>query len=180
MALYSLWHYTHHTHYTHTTLHHTTQAAPILNKYRHKYRCFNDDIQGTGCVTLAGLIASAQQARYLVITPAAPPSPTSPSLCTCHTHHTLLTHYTPHLLYRRGRPLRTSLHLTTLHTYPTGGADPCGPLLPLRRCGQRGAGRVRADRRRHGGGWPHQGGGEGALRRVHLRGGTGQGRWQAR
>jgi len=40
----------------------SSKAAPILNKYRHKYRCFNDDIQGTGCVTLAGLIASAQQA----------------------------------------------------------------------------------------------------------------------
>ena len=40
----------------------SSKAAPLLNKYRHKYRCFNDDIQGTGCVTLAGLIASARQA----------------------------------------------------------------------------------------------------------------------
>ena len=35
---------------------------PILAKYRHQYRCFNDDIQGTGCVTLAGVLASARQA----------------------------------------------------------------------------------------------------------------------
>jgi len=40
----------------------SSKAAPLLNKYRHQYRCFNDDIQGTGCVTLAGLIASARQA----------------------------------------------------------------------------------------------------------------------
>ena len=31
----------------------TSKAVPLLAKYRHKYRCFNDDIQGTGCVTLA-------------------------------------------------------------------------------------------------------------------------------
>ena len=35
---------------------------PLLEKYRHRFRCFNDDIQGTGCVTLAGIIASARNA----------------------------------------------------------------------------------------------------------------------
>ena len=41
----------------------SSKAMPILAKYRHKYRCFNDDIQGTGCVTLAGVLASARQAK---------------------------------------------------------------------------------------------------------------------
>jgi len=36
--------------------------VPLLEKYRHRFRCFNDDIQGTGCVTLAGVIASARNA----------------------------------------------------------------------------------------------------------------------
>jgi hypothetical protein len=40
----------------------SSKAAPLLQKYRHRYRCFNDDIQGTGCVTLAGVIAAARQA----------------------------------------------------------------------------------------------------------------------
>jgi len=40
----------------------SSKAMPILAKYRHQYRCFNDDIQGTGCVTLAGVLASARQA----------------------------------------------------------------------------------------------------------------------
>jgi len=40
----------------------SSKAMPLLEKYRHKYRCFNDDIQGTGCVTLAGVIAAARQA----------------------------------------------------------------------------------------------------------------------
>ena len=41
----------------------SSKAMPILAKYRHKYRCFNDDIQGTGCVTLAGVLAAARQAN---------------------------------------------------------------------------------------------------------------------
>lgn len=41
----------------------TPKAVPILEKYRYKYRCFNDDIQGTGCVTLAGVMSSAKNAN---------------------------------------------------------------------------------------------------------------------
>ncbi len=40
----------------------TTKAVPLLEKYRNKYHCFNDDIQGTGCVTLAGIIAASRAA----------------------------------------------------------------------------------------------------------------------
>lgn len=38
----------------------TAKAVPLLQKYRHKYRCFNDDIQGTGCVTLAGVLSATK------------------------------------------------------------------------------------------------------------------------
>lgn len=38
----------------------STKAAPLLARYRHKYRVFNDDIQGTGCVTLSGVISATK------------------------------------------------------------------------------------------------------------------------
>lgn len=38
----------------------TSKAVPLLQKYRHQYRCFNDDIQGTGCVTLAGVLSATK------------------------------------------------------------------------------------------------------------------------
>jgi len=39
-----------------------TKAAPLLERYRHQYRVFNDDIQGTGSVTLSALLSAARNA----------------------------------------------------------------------------------------------------------------------
>jgi len=39
-------------------------ARRILDKYNHKIACFNDDVQGTGCVTLAALFAAVHIAKY--------------------------------------------------------------------------------------------------------------------
>lgn len=36
------------------------KAADILQKYRQRHLCFNDDIQGTGATTLAGVLSALQ------------------------------------------------------------------------------------------------------------------------
>lgn len=35
-----------------------TNARRILEKYQNEVACFNDDVQGTGCVTLAAVMAA--------------------------------------------------------------------------------------------------------------------------
>ena len=38
----------------------TKKAVPLLERYRYTHRVFNDDIQGTGSVTLAGILSAAK------------------------------------------------------------------------------------------------------------------------
>jgi malate dehydrogenase (oxaloacetate-decarboxylating)(NADP+) len=40
----------------------TSRAMPLLEKYRERFCCFNDDIQGTGAVVVAGLLTAAKTA----------------------------------------------------------------------------------------------------------------------
>jgi malate dehydrogenase (oxaloacetate-decarboxylating)(NADP+) len=38
----------------------TPKAVPLLHKYRNRFRCFNDDMQGTGAVTVGALLSAAR------------------------------------------------------------------------------------------------------------------------
>ena len=42
----------------------TEKAVPLLERYRHTYRVFNDDIQGTGAVTLSCLLSAARSGGF--------------------------------------------------------------------------------------------------------------------
>ena|SRR5436190_4557190 len=43
----------------------TKYALGTLERYQSKYLCFNDDIQGTGAVVLAGLINAMKKTEFL-------------------------------------------------------------------------------------------------------------------
>ena len=43
----------------------TERALGMLERYQNKYLCFNDDIQGTGAVVLAGLINAIKKTKLL-------------------------------------------------------------------------------------------------------------------
>lgn len=38
-------------------------AKRILNKYRSEIPCFNDDVQGTGCITLAAIMSGLKVSK---------------------------------------------------------------------------------------------------------------------
>lgn len=44
----------------------TKKAVPMLARYKDKFRVFNDDIQGTGCVTLSCLMSAARNANSTI------------------------------------------------------------------------------------------------------------------
>lgn len=41
----------------------STKAQPLLDKYRDKFRCFNDDVQGTGAVVVAAIMGGCRVAQ---------------------------------------------------------------------------------------------------------------------
>lgn len=43
----------------------TKYALEMLERYQNEYLCFNDDIQGTGAVVLAGLINAIKKTKLL-------------------------------------------------------------------------------------------------------------------
>lgn len=43
----------------------TKYALGMLERYQNKYLCFNDDVQGTGAVVLAGLINAMKKTKFL-------------------------------------------------------------------------------------------------------------------
>jgi len=43
----------------------TKYALGMLERYQNKYLCFNDDVQGTGAVVLAGLINAIKKTEIL-------------------------------------------------------------------------------------------------------------------
>lgn len=47
----------------------TEHAFHYLDRYQKKYQCFNDDIQGTGCVVLSGFVNAAKLASKAAGTP---------------------------------------------------------------------------------------------------------------
>ena len=63
----------------------TPDAYALLNAYRDRVLCFNDDIQGTAAVALAGVSASTRVIKRplrdlrIMFLGAAPPRPASPT-----------------------------------------------------------------------------------------------------